>query len=58
MNGCCRNSVYRLVRFLDAGQGMVQTLRNPALLLEEALRFAVVIGCAVALIGAGRFVPF
>jgi len=37
---------------------MVQTLRNPALMLEEALRFAVVIGCAVALIGAGRFVPF
>ena len=37
---------------------MVQTLRHPIVLIEETLRFAVVIGCAVALIGAGRFVPF
>jgi hypothetical protein len=36
--------------------------RSPALsgpaLLGEAMRFAVVLGCAAAMIGAGRFVPF
>jgi hypothetical protein len=37
---------------------MTPALRHPALLVEEALRFAVVLGCAAALIGAGRFVPF
>jgi len=37
---------------------MSQALRQPAVLIEEALRFAVVFGCAAALIGAGRFLPF
>jgi hypothetical protein len=37
---------------------MVQALRQPAVLFEETLRLAVVFGCAAALIGAGRFLPF
>jgi hypothetical protein len=34
------------------------SLRHSPVLFEEAMRFAMVLGCAVALIGAGRFVPF
>jgi hypothetical protein len=37
---------------------MVQALRHPAVLVEHALHYAVVLGCAAALIGAGRFLPF
>jgi hypothetical protein len=37
---------------------MVQALRRPAVLVEQALHFAAVLGCAAALIGAGRFLPF
>jgi hypothetical protein len=37
---------------------MVHALRHSTVLVEEALRFAVVFGCAAALIGAGRFLPF
>jgi hypothetical protein len=37
---------------------MVHVLRRPTVLFEETLRFAVVFGCAAALIGAGRFLPF
>jgi len=37
---------------------MVHALRHPAALAEEALRFTVVLACAAALIGAGRFLPF
>lgn|GEM_PF-1240108 len=37
---------------------MVQVLRRPAVLIGQALHFAAVLGCAAALIGAGRFVPF
>lgn len=33
-------------------------LRLSPALFEEALRFAVVLGCATALIAAGRFLPF
>jgi hypothetical protein len=36
---------------------MVHALRHPALLIGESLRFAAVIGCATALIAAGRFLP-
>jgi hypothetical protein len=34
------------------------TARLSPVLFEEALRFAMVLTCACALIGAGRFVPF
>jgi len=37
---------------------MIHALRPRAVLFEETLRFAVVFGCAAALIGAGRFLPF
>jgi hypothetical protein len=37
---------------------MIQALRHPARLMEEALRFTAVLGCATALIAAGRFLPF
>jgi len=34
------------------------TLRPSPIRIEEVLRFLVVLGCAAALIGAGRFLPF
>jgi hypothetical protein len=34
------------------------TLRHSPILIEEAMRFVMVLGCACALIGAGRFIPF
>jgi hypothetical protein len=37
---------------------MILILRQPARLMEEALRFTAVLGCATALITAGRFLPF
>jgi len=37
---------------------MGNTLRHSPIMLAEAMRFAMVISCAMALIAAGRFVPF
>jgi hypothetical protein len=37
---------------------MNRTLRLPAPVFGEALRLTAVLGCAMALIAAGRFLPF
>jgi hypothetical protein len=58
MNGCCHNSIYDVLTAGCAQWRMVQTVRHPALLLQEALRFTAVLGCATALIAAGRFLPY
>jgi len=37
---------------------MDTTLRQSPIMFAEAMRFAMVMSCAMALIAAGRFVPF